>query len=157
MINKMKAVFKKEHIGQKVTCSICGRGIIEDVKDVGRYTISVVFNDGKGNTHYEFYTPYGYSNTKDFMPALRFGWVSAHDWDYGEPELVYKALELSEEETAWCYVGYNEDDILCKKKKRLVVASTEDNRYLGMSDGKSNKQTINTTYYKYAMRCEDLD
>jgi len=147
----MKIIFKKEHIGQKVTSILHGEGVISGVIEHHLYPIKVSF-DGSIKTFRQDGTLFDNS----IMPILKFGWGDMPKWDYGEPEFIYNGLELPEEETAWCYVGCFEDEVLCKLYRRLVVASAE-GVYISIHAGKTNTQTTDTNCYKYAMRCEDLD
>jgi len=152
----MKNIFTTKHIGQKVYSTIHGRGKITAVDCTKQHPVNVLFIDGEYAQNIA-YTTTGRLHDTDNAPTLKFGWDDIPEWDYGQPTFDYVPLVLKGGETAWCYVGFNIVEVMSKRVKRLVVAATEDNRYIGMLDGKTNIETINTTYYKYAMRCSELD
>jgi len=151
----MKNVFTTKHIGQQVYSTLHGRGKITAVDCTKQCPVNVLFIDGEYAQNIA-YTTTGRLHDTDCTPTLRFGWEAIPEWDYGHPTFDYVPLTLEVGQSEWCYVGFDIVEVMNKRVKRLVVASTE-NKYLGMSDGKTNIETINTTYYKYAMRCSDLD
>jgi len=150
----MKEVFKKSHFGCKVT-SIChGKGRIMKVSSVAQpsETVGVAFEDGG----YETFDGCGYYLEDDYMPSLFFGWHEPRDWDYKEPEIVFRPLVLKEGGTVWCYVGHSIKEVLSKNNKRLVVASY-DNCYFSMERGLRNTQTTEGCLFEYATKCSELD
>jgi len=153
----MEVVFRPEHVGQKVTSTIFGRGFIIEVDDERTLPIAVRFVALKGGESVIVrFTEDGRQNRDDFTPTLKFGWGGILEWDYGEQEIVYKPLNLAEGETAWCYVGDDERTVLRCSYKKMVIA-TDHAEYMCMPEGKANNQTLNIFRHEYAMRCSGLD
>jgi len=146
----MKQIFKPKHSGQKVTSNTHGLGVILEVVD------SLVLVAFENNTKVEKFTQDGRYSKNDYLPTLVFGWLPVNNFSHRIPKDNYKPLNLEKEKTAWCYVGDSIDEVLQKEYKELVIASTIYS-YLSINNGYSNTQSTTTVFYKYAMRCEDLD
>jgi len=152
----MKKVFRKEHVGQRVTSALHGKGVITEVNETNDFAVKALFSESYDDNEAKF-TQDGWGEDTSYTPILAFGWDNLPEWDYREPKAVYRPFILKNGETAWCYVGDDEEEVLKQDCKRLVVAATS-KVYLAIEDEYfKHNQPMTTITYKYAMRCSELD